>query len=125
MNDLRWHTWSHRSIRHVITWSHPPTRRQLVTTLDDERHVLLVRQPGGLLAHPEAVVDGEGVDRHREVLRVDLGELLAARVVFEEGVEHLVGDLLGAGPVDLVHLLGVGVVGVETPEGEDRGEIIF
>lgn len=86
-------------------------------SLDDEGHVLLVGQPRGLLAHPEAVVDGEGVYRHREVLRVDLGELLAARVVFEEGVEHLVGDLLGAGPVDLVHLLGVGVVGVETPEG--------
>ena len=61
-------------------------------------------------------MDGEGVDGDGEVLRVDLGELLAARVVFEEGVEHLVGDLLGAGPVDLVHLLGVGVVGVETPE---------
>ena len=61
-------------------------------------------------------MDREGVYRHREVLRVDLGELLAAGVVFEEGVEHLVGDLLGAGPVDLVDLLGVGVVGVKAPE---------
>ena len=49
---------------------------------DDERHVLLVRQLC-LLSEPEAVVDGEGVDRDRQVLRVDLGELLPARVVPE------------------------------------------
>lgn len=36
--------------------------------------------------------------------------------VLEEAVEHLVGDLLGTGPVDLVDLLGVGVVGVEAAE---------
>lgn len=50
---------------------------------DDERHVLLVGQLGPL-AEPEAVVDGEGVDGDRQVLRVDLGELLSARVVPEE-----------------------------------------
>ena len=60
-------------------------------------------------------MDGEGVDGDGEVLGVDLGELLAARVVFEEGVEHLVGHLLGARPVDLVHLLRVGVVRVQAP----------
>ena len=61
-------------------------------------------------------MDGEGVDGDGEVLGMDLGELLAARVVFEEGVEHLVGDLLGARPVDLVHLLRVGVVRVQAPK---------
>ena len=100
-----------------LVGQHWHTRSQITSpSLDDQGHVLLVRQPRGLLAHPEAVVDREGVYRHREVLRVDLGELLAAGVVFEEGVEHLVGDLLGAGPVDLVDLLGVGVVGVKAPE---------
>ena len=47
---------------------------------DDERHVLLVRQLG-LLAQPEAVVDGEGVDGDGQVLGVDLGEFFAAGVI--------------------------------------------
>ena len=103
---LHWQL-AHSVTDHVVSYS---------PSLDDQGHVLLVRQPRGLLAHPEAVVDREGVYRHREVLRVDLGELLATGVVFEEGVEHLVGDLLGTGPVDLVDLLGVGVVGVKAPD---------
>ncbi len=47
---------------------------------DDESHVLPIRQPR-LLAQPERVVDGEAINGDRQVLRVDLGELLAARVV--------------------------------------------
>ena len=47
---------------------------------DDERHVLLVGQ-FGLLAQPEAVVDGEGVDGDGQVLGVDLGEFFAAGVI--------------------------------------------
>ena len=34
----------------------------------------------------------------------------------EESFEHIVGHLLGPGPVDLVDLLGVRVVSVQTPE---------
>jgi hypothetical protein len=56
--------------------------------LDDESHVLLVRQ-FGLLAQPQAVVDGEGVDGDRQVLRVDLGELFAAGVVPETVTDDL------------------------------------
>ena len=45
--------------------------------LHHEREILLVRQLA-LLAQPEAVVDGEGVNRHRQMLRVDLRKLLPA-----------------------------------------------
>ena len=51
-----------------------------LVSLDDEGHVLLVRKLG-LLAQPEAVVNGEGVDRDGQMLRVDLGELFAAGIV--------------------------------------------
>ena len=51
-----------------------------LVSLDDEGHVLLVRELG-LLAQPEAVVNGEGVDRDGQMLRVDLGELFAAGIV--------------------------------------------
>lgn len=56
--------------------------------LHDERHVLLVRELGPL-PEPEAVVDGERVYGHRQVLRVDLGELLASGVVSEKKVVTL------------------------------------
>ena len=36
--------------------------------------------------------------------------------LLEESFEHVVGDLLGPGSVDLVDLLGVRVVSVESPE---------
>ena len=51
-----------------------------LVSLDDEGHVLFVRQ-FGLFAEPEAVVDGEGIDGHSQVLRMDLGELFTAGIV--------------------------------------------
>ena len=84
-------------------------------SLHDQGHVLLVRQ-SRLLPQPEAVVDSKGVDCHRQMLRVDLGELFPARVILEKVLEHLIGDLFGARAVDLVDLFGVGVVGVEASE---------
>lgn len=47
---------------------------------NDQSHVLLVGQ-ARLLALPETRVDGEGVDRHRQVFGVHLREALAARIV--------------------------------------------
>ena len=47
---------------------------------------------------------------------MNLSEFLAAGVVFEIFIKHVGRHLLGAGPVDLVDLLGVGVVGVKAPE---------
>ena len=86
-----------------------------VQSLHDHRHAAPVRQLG-LLAQPQAVLDGERVDGDGEALGVDLGELLAAGVVLEVLVEHVFSDLLGPRAVDLEHLLGVGVVGVQAAE---------
>jgi hypothetical protein len=50
--------------------------------LDDQRHVPLVGERR-LLAQPQAVVDGEGIDSHGEMLRVDLRKFLPTGVVSE------------------------------------------
>lgn len=83
--------------------------------LHDESHVPFVRK-FGLLSQPEGVVYGEGVYRHGQALGVDFGELFPSRVVFEEAVVHVVGDLLRPRPVDLVYFLRVWVVSVQSPE---------
>ena len=80
-----------------------------------QRHVFPIRQPG-LLTQPQTVVDGEGIDGHREGLGVDLGELLAARVILEELFKHVLHHLLGPRAVDLEDLLCVRVVGVQAAE---------
>ena len=51
-----------------------------------------------------------------EMLGVDLGELLAAAVILVVGVHHGVAHLARPHPVDLEHLLRVGVVGVQGAE---------
>ena len=40
--------------------------------------------------------------------------------LLKEELKHVVRDLLGSGAVDLVHLLGVRVVGVQAAELEKR-----
>ena len=47
---------------------------------DHECHVSFVRQ-FGLLAQPEGVVDGKGIDRHGQALGVDLCKLLATGII--------------------------------------------
>ena len=83
--------------------------------LHHQGHPPLVRQLR-LLPQPQAVVDCESVDCHRQALRVDLSELLASGVVLEVLLEHVLRHLLRPGPVDLEHLVRVGIVGVEAPE---------
>jgi hypothetical protein len=62
--------------------------------LDDESHVLFVRELG-LFAKPEAVVDGEGIDGDRQMFRVDLGELFATGIVSEISKKTFSACLLG------------------------------
>ncbi len=47
---------------------------------DNQSHVSLVWELG-LLAKPKGVVNGEGINGDRQMLGMDLGELLAAGVV--------------------------------------------
>ena len=47
---------------------------------------------------------------------MNLSEFLAAGVVFEVFIKHVGCHLLGASPVNLEHLLGVWVVGVQASE---------
>ena len=55
----------------------------LLTFSHHEGHVALVRKLCPL-AEPEAVVNGEGVDGHGQVLRMNLGELFAPGIVSEK-----------------------------------------
>ena len=55
----------------------------LFTFSHHEGHVALVRKLCPL-AEPEAVVNGEGVDGHGQVLRMNLGELFAPGIVSEK-----------------------------------------
>ena len=48
----------------------------MILDLDDQGKAFLVRE-SCFLAQPEAVVDGEGVDCHGQMFRVDLGKFLA------------------------------------------------
>lgn len=61
-------------------------------------------------------MDCEGVDSHRQMLGVHLRETLAAGIVLEKLVEHVVGDLLGSVSVEFEYLLPFGVEGVEGAE---------
>jgi len=83
--------------------------------LNDQCHVFAVGQTG-FLALPQSGVDCEGVDGHRQMLGVHLRETLAARVVLEEFVEHVVGNLLGSVAVEFVDFFPFGVEGVEGAE---------
>ena len=47
---------------------------------------------------------------------MNLSEFLAARVVLEVLVKHVVCNLFGSSPIDLEDLLGVRVVGVQPSE---------
>lgn len=61
-------------------------------------------------------MDCEGVNGNGQALGVDLGKLLASRIILEEMVEHLARHLLRPGAIDLVDLFSVGKVGVEPSE---------
>lgn len=51
-------------------------------SLNDQRHVAFAGH-GHLLALPQRIVDGEGVDRDGQMLGVHLRKALAARVIPE------------------------------------------
>lgn len=113
-------------------------QRRSVPNLNNKCHVLFAGPSRRLLALPQRVVDGKCVDRHRQVLRVDLREALAARVVsgrggavsqvrrssrapahyysLEEPVEHVLVHLAGPRAEQLDHLLRLRIVAVERTE---------
>lgn len=61
-------------------------------------------------------MDGYSIHAGRHGLGWYLTELLLVRVVFEEAVDHLARDALGADARQLVDLLRLGAVGVERAE---------
>lgn len=61
-------------------------------------------------------MNGEGVYCHGQALGMNFGELFPSRVVFEEAVVHVAGDLLGPRPVYLVDFLRIGIVSIQAPE---------
>jgi len=87
----------------------------LKSLLDDQRHIALRRQIG-FFPKPKCIMNCKGINRHRQMFRMNLGKFLASGVIFEEWFIHVFSHLFWTGTVNLVNFFCVRVVGVQTSE---------